>query len=168
LKQKPLKELYVEGMDSEQIWEQIKLYNAPLLEFIEQQVSTALQSPENIELKSLYEKEESNEPEEEDIENGDIDEEFDMDDEEIEEEMDTIQYDKEEEEDEEENSEEEEEEEEEDIKVRPKKSNAPKNPKDFFSMDDMERFIENAEEEEEKEREGEEDEFKDMVMIVDS
>ncbi|EGZ30750.1 hypothetical protein PHYSODRAFT_448712, partial [Phytophthora sojae] len=59
----PLEELYVDGFDADQIWEQLRLLNGPLVTEMAQRIRTFSKKPENILLFPSEKQEESEEEE---------------------------------------------------------------------------------------------------------
>eukprot|EP01117_Protostelium_nocturnum_P009750 TRINITY_DN3486_c0_g1_i2.p1 TRINITY_DN3486_c0_g1~~TRINITY_DN3486_c0_g1_i2.p1 ORF type:complete len:646 (+),score=376.65 TRINITY_DN3486_c0_g1_i2:80-2017(+) len=141
----PLSELLIEGVDSEQIWEQIQLHQSPLLKFIERTLEKQFDGKENqihlndlLDLFGLYSEEENGEDEEGDEEDdeleGEEEEGEEDDDEELEGEEDEL----------EEEDEEEEEEDDEEDEGKEKKTKGLKEDR-FFSQAKMENFFEEME-----------------------
>ncbi|KAE9019417.1 hypothetical protein PR002_g12812 [Phytophthora rubi] len=140
----PLAELYVDGFDADQIWEQLRLLNGPLVTEMTQRIRTFAKKPENI---LLFPSEKEEESEEEEGEEEDKLEESDAD-------SDEEQQDSDEEEEEAAESDEEKE-----VKKTKKKKN--KKTRDvaedgFFDWDEMDKAAED-EEEDDDEMEGDED-----------
>ncbi|KAG7402022.1 u3 small nucleolar ribonucleoprotein MPP10 [Phytophthora boehmeriae] len=139
----PLEELYVDGFDADQIWEQLRLLNGPLVSEMTQRIKTFHKTPESILLfpsekeESEQEQEEEEEGQEESEADSDAEEEEESDDEE---EKDVDSADSDDEED------------------QPKKKKAKKSKKardvaedGFFDWDEMDKAAEEEEGEDDEE-----------------
>ncbi|RLN69381.1 hypothetical protein BBP00_00000374 [Phytophthora kernoviae] len=133
----PLEELYVDGFDADQIWEQLRLLNGPLVVEMAQRIKTFHKKPESILLFPSEKQEESEEEQEESEANSDAEEEEESDDEE-EKDIDSADSDDEEE--------------------KPKKKKAKKSKKardvaedGFFDWDEMDKAAEEEEDEDDEE-----------------